>query len=325
MKQFLLMTALASLALDAGAAGYQLTLGPATRNTALPSGSALSYHDGHLYAVGDDAAWRYQLDNHFAILEKQLLLTADPAGNGRIAKKTKPDLEAMATVSLDGRECDIILGSGSKHQTREKGYLLCTGAPSPIERDLAPVYRQLYQAGQLSGKDKLNIEGLAIAGEQAYLFNRGNLGRNLIFAVDSAALVSYLQGKRDNVGRITSHPVQLPAISGIEAGLSGADYWPQQHSLVYTASVEGDAAHGNDGSVLGSFTGVIPLAKLEPGKPLDLRQSAIPLLREGLRVPTKVESIAITSSTATQIEGIFVSDNDNGSSEFFHFTLQQSP
>ncbi|QLG89462.1 hypothetical protein HQ393_15100 [Chitinibacter bivalviorum] len=323
LKHILAAALSATLALHAHAnESYQLELGASNLNQDLPSASGMAYRNGFFYAVGDDAQWLFELDQNFHITDKQLIKAYPLDPNGRINKKVKPDFEAMAQFRQGKQTWSMVLGSGSKAVIREVGFLLSSDRISKHERNLLSLYTQLKMAAGIS---ELNIEGLVLSGSKAYILNRGNGGGNLVFAVKQNELIDYMFGKLDGFSKIETFKVKLPQVAGFEAGLSGGDYWAKNNSLVYTASVEATGDSYNDGQILGSFIGVIPLGKLKAGEVMDLTPTSVPLLdANGRVVITKAESLAITSSEEDEIKGAIASDNDNGTSEFFRFKLEKN-
>ncbi|WP_434341140.1 DUF6929 family protein [Motilimonas cestriensis] len=301
-----------------------LELGPSVLNTELSSASGLVSHGKALYAVGDDSPWLFKLNQRFNIKDKHLIKDYPMTEDGRIVKAVKPDYEAMAMVEHELKDWFLVLGSGSKAEVREWGYMIAKNTKQQIETSLAPLYAQLYQAGGFSGDQELNIEGLAIAKDKAFIFNRGNSGGNLIFMLDKAELVDYMVGKTTQVTELKTFNVTLPTVAGFEAGLSGGEFWVEGKSLVYTASVEATGDAYNDGEILGSFIGLIPLKAFKKEQQnIDLTATSVPLLNEiGEPIITKVESIAIVESDKEEISGALVSDNDDGTSEFFSFELE---
>jgi len=289
----------------------------------LPSGSGMSWHEGRYFVVGDDSPWLCTLDRQFTLTGRSLLESHPVEADGRIAKDRKPDYEAMATVAWQGSTWNLILGSGSKAQTRETGLLVATdGKSKPIVADMSALYRDLAALAGFKPGLLVNIEAVAIAYDRVFLFNRGNAGRNMLFAMPLVEFMGYMQGERQKVERVALHEATLPRLNGHEAGFSGADYWPEIDSLVYSASVEGSDNAYDDGAVLGSYLGLIPLAGLKEGAALDLGRSARLLTRQGAAIRTKVESIALKQTSAGHATGALVSDNDDGSSEFFDIVLR---
>ena len=137
--------------------------------------------------------------------------------------------------------------------------------------------------------------------------------------------MAYMSGATRRIQNIETHEAQLPRWKGVEAGFSGADYWPEIRCLVYSASVERSSNAVDDGSVLGSYLGLIPLSVLKDNARLNLTQSAQILSRNNVPVATKVESVVLTHTERHRATGALVSDNDDGSSEFFDLVLTLSP
>jgi hypothetical protein len=161
--------------------------------------------------------------------------------------------------------------------------------------------------------------------DDAYFFNRGNADRNILFKVALGDLMANMTGEADKIADIRLHEANLPRLKGTEAGFSGADYWPELDSLVYSASVEGADNAYDDGEVLGSYLGLIPLSTLKDGKTLDLTLSAKRLAKDGAAIKTKVESVALRQTGGRRATAGLVSDNDTGSSEFFDVVLASNP
>ncbi len=295
--------------------------GPVVRKE-LPSGSGMTWHAGRFFVVGDDSPYLFTLDRKFAIVDKTLLQDYPLKPNGRIAKDVKPDHEAMATVAWNGAAWHLILGSGSKPGTREVGRLVPAGGGSVSHvRDMAGLYRRFAALAGFEAGQAVNIEAVAVARDAVYFFNRGNAGQNILFKVALADLMAYMTGHAASIADVRRYELRLPRLHGREAGLSGADHWPEIDSLVYTASVEGTDNAYDDGAVLGSFVGLIPLSELDEGSPLDLSRSARRLSKGGAPLKTKVESIALTHTGQRRATAALVSDNDDGASEFFDVVL----
>lgn len=318
------LTILLLLALLAGPAqAHELAVRvqSATVHDEIPSGSGMTWHGGRHFVVGDDSSTLFTLDRRFRITDRTPLQRAESAG-GRIAKLLKPDYEAMALVTWEGSVWNLILGSGSLKGSRETGLMVnVDGKHAPHVRDMAALYRDFAAPAGFDAGAIVNIEAVAVGGDKAYLFNRGNAGRNLLFKVALADLLAYMTGKAERIADIRLHEARLPRLNGREAGFSGADYWPEIDSLVYSASVEDTDSAFDDGAVLGSYLGLIPVAGLTDGAALDLRQSARLLRRNGAPLKTKVESVALTHTEAQRATASLVSDNDDGHSTFFDVVL----
>lgn len=186
---------------------------------------------------------------------------------------------------------------------------------------MATLYRDFAALARFNAGQAVNIEAVAVTRDDAYFFNRGNAERNILFKVALHNLMAYMIGQADKIADISLYEARLPRLNGTEAGFSGADYWPELDSLVYSASVEGADNAYNDGEVQGSYLGLIPLATLKDGATLDLTRSAKRLLKDGAAIKTKVESVALRHTGPRHATAGLVSDNDTGSSEFFNVVL----
>lgn len=312
-----------SSALAFSAQATSLSVSEPLLNTTFPSASGVVIDGTTLYAVGDDSPWLYNMDLDFNIISQDLIKHYPVGDNGRILKKVKPDFEAMESFTVNGRPALVLLGSGSKQDIREWAYVISKDKGVKIERSLVALYEQLYRASKFSGKQELNIEGLAISEDTVYIFNRGNGGSNIIFSLTAAEFEDYLLGKQDKIDSLRTYHVSLPNVQGFEAGLSGGTYWEETDSLVFTASVEATGDAYNDGEILGSFVGHFEVGQLSETKTLDLSPYAQSIDKNGKPVITKVESVSIKVSTPESIEGALASDNDDGTSEFFSFSLHK--
>ena len=292
-----------------------------TLNKNLPSASGVVVINQKIFAVGDDSPWLYQLSPEFTIVEKDLIKEYPVRENGRIVKKVKPDFEALDNIEVSGKPSFVMLGSGSKLDVREWAFVISQDKQLKIERSLKPLYKNLRNAADYSAEQEINVEGLATSDDSAFILNRGNGGSNVIFELDLETFQKYLAGSVDQVNDIKAYHVNLPVVEGFEAGLSGAAYWEETESLVITASIEATGDAYNDGEILGSYVGIVELDELSSRKNVDLSANLIPLLEDNKRVITKLESVAFTSQSDKHVSGVIASDNDDGTSEFFDFTL----
>lgn len=289
-----------------------------------PSVSGTAVDNQNVFLVGDDFPWLYTVGETLKFKHKELIKDFPVNQDGRINKDDKPDFEAMEMMNINGHPSLVIIGSGSKDKTRELAYVIREDNYSKIETSLKPLYEQLYQAGMFkTGDEGINIEGIASSDSCVYILNRGNGGKNIIFTLPKKEFEQYLLGKTQKVNNIIAYPVQLPVVDGFEAGLSGATYDATTESLLFTASVEATYDTINDGKILGSFVGSLPVSHLVKDRPLDLTGYSQPLNRNGKPIITKVESISILSADDRKIKCLLASDNDNGSSEFFTVLLNR--
>lgn len=316
----------AMLACSSYAADIEILIDGPVVNKDLPSGSGMTWHAEKYFVVGDDSPYLFTLNRKFAITDRSVLQEYPAQRNGRIPKDIKPDYEAMAIVEWNGVPWNLILGSGSEKRTREAGLLVPVhGKSAPHARDMAALYRDFAALARFNAGQAVNIEALAVTLDDAFFFNRGNADRNIIFKVALGDLMAYMTGQTDKIVDIRWHEAKLPRLKGTEAGFSGADYWPELDSLVYSASIEGADNAYDDGEVLGSYLGLIPLSTLKDGVALDLTRSAKRLAKDGAAIKTKVESVALRHTGERRATAGLVSDNDTGSSEFFDVVLTSNP
>lgn len=289
-----------------------------------PSVSGTAVDQQNVFLVGDDFPWLYTVGETLKFKHKELIKNFPINQDGRINKEDKPDFEAMEIMNINGHPSLVIIGSGSKSKTRELAYVIREDNYSKIECSLKSLYEQLYQAGMFKDDDKgINIEGIASSDSDVYILNRGNSGKNIIFTLPKKEFEQYLLGKTKKVENIIAYPVKLPVVDGFEAGLSGATYDAATKSLLFTASVEATHDTINDGKILGSFVGSLPVSHLVKDNTLDLTGYSQLINKNGKPILTKVESISILSADEKKIKCLLASDNDNGSSEFFTVLLNR--
>ncbi|TBL66011.1 DUF6929 family protein [Hafnia paralvei] len=289
-----------------------------------PSVSGTAVDQQNVFLVGDDFPWLYTVGETLKFKHKELIKNFPINQDGRINKEDKPDFEAMEIMNINGHPSLVIIGSGSKDETRELAYVIREDNYSKIEFSLKSLYEQLYQAGMFKDDGEgINIEGIASGDSDVYILNRGNGGKNIIFTLPKKEFEQYLLGKIQKVKNIIAYPVKLPVVDGFEAGLSGATYDATTKSLLFTASVEATYDTINDGKILGSFVGSLPVSHLVKENTLDLTGYSQMINKNGKPILTKVESISILSADEKKIKCLLASDNDNGSSEFFTVLLNR--
>lgn len=303
---------------------FTFDIANSTINHNLSSGSGMVVNDGKLMVVGDDSPWLFSVNNDFKINAKTLIDQFPVNKQNRINHKIKPDFESMTMVNYLNKPYYLVMGSGSKAVLREQAYLMPVNGGENQKLSLSNLYAQLHKAAKFTQQEKINIEGIANTGTEIFIFNRGNEGKNAIFTINEKELMDYLEGKAQTLPSLKVYQVQLPKINGVQACFSGADYWKDTNSMLFTASVEGNNQSSiNDGAIQGSFIGVLPLKALANKSTLDLTAYSQEIKNNGKAVITKAESIAIENQTNKQANGYIVSDNDNGTSQFFTFTINK--
>ncbi|MDD1781660.1 hypothetical protein LRP49_10685 [Enterovibrio sp. ZSDZ35] len=304
---------------------FDFAIADSTINQNLPSGSAMVVNDDDdIIVSGDDSPWLFNVTPDFTIDDTTLIDTFPVNKDNRIDHKIKPDFEAMTLLNYNNQPYYFVVGSGSKKELRENAYLIPANGGGNIKLSLSNFYADLHKAAGFTDNEKINIEGIANSADETYIFNRGNEGKNAVFMMKTSDMLNYLQGKATTIPSLHVVRAQLPSINGVQACFSGADFWQDGNSLIYTASVEGNNQSSvNDGAIQGSFVGVLPIDALNNQANIDLTQYSQLMQSGGQPLITKAESIAVDQQNADQVSGYVVSDNDNGTSQFFTFTIDQ--
>ncbi len=223
--------------------------------------SGLVVRDGVAHVIADDGERlrRYRLDGG----RLPDVPAADGAPEAPIAKKAKPDLEALLELP-DGRL--LAFGSGSR-PNRERALLFDPRRDSARSLDLAPLYARLR--AELGA---INIEGAARDGDRWVLAHRG-VGRRSASALvwlDGSAAISKLEDALDAAAYQSIVAVALPVLDGIPLTLTDLAVHPAL-GLHFLAAAEATDDPYEDapcaGSVLGCFdTALRPqlIARLRP-------------------------------------------------------------
>ena len=281
--------------------------------TGIASASGIEATSQGLYIIGDNSPFLFKLNSQLEIEEKIKLFPENQKTDSLFEKMAKPDLEALTTADKNGHIL-YAFGSGSKSPERDILIEIDLRKGGEIsEYSLKNFYEDLKAKAQLSS-ETLNIEAAAILGDDIFLFNRG---KNLIVRYSLSDFKKYLEGT-GKIPLFQIFNVQLPEINGISAGFSGASLNEANESIIFTATVEDTSNWIDDGEVLGSFLGVIPLKDLKD----QLRPKYISIGTEGEQLPIKVESVTVLPPfSKTSANLILVTDSDGGISEFLRGTL----
>lgn len=274
----------------------------------LPSASGIEIIGPTAYVIGDDSPFLYLLDAAtLAVLSRVALFKTDAFGTGRIAKATKPDLEAMAALTWpNGQAGVLVLGSGST-PAREVGWFVSVAGSTPQRVDLAPLYAQLR--AHLPAGTVLNLEAAATTETELLLFQRtvGRADAALLFVLPLAAVLHQLAGTtKAELPKPHQLVFELPSIDGCPAGFSGATF--VKGRLFVSASVENTTDAVLDGAVLGSFVGVVDIAAQKA-------TFARLAWADGRPYYGKVEGLAVRQQLPDgQFELLLVTDDDAGGS-----------
>ena len=314
------LTLLLLASAEAFATAPSLDIGAPIVRSGIPSGSGLAQCANAYYGVSDSKGYLYTLDREMRVAETYPLRVERKPGSW-LGRKIDPDFESIACFKAAGEEWLIVLGSGQRPGVSESGHLLLPRKPTHnYRRTMAPLYAQLATSVGRSAMPQLNIEGIAVAGNEVFLFQRGTY----FFRFKLNEFLAYLRNERKSPPSFTTFEVILPKISDSASAFSGAEYWPEAKALTFTASVETKHPDAPKGKRLASALGLIDLDTLRAGAPLDLRPRTVVLKEAERTLHTKAESLLISSSNECRIHGTLVSDNDDGKSVFRAFTLTQN-
>jgi hypothetical protein len=222
-----------------------------------------------------------------------------PAGPGGLRqfdstrgnKKDKLDLEALVSLTVDGRPALLGIGSGSGGTARREHLVLCTfdddGAATVEVFAGSAFYRELARKS-FTG-DERNLEGAVVVGDRLRLFNRGNGAGEARDAVGEVSLTQLLRHLRDPLLHAAPPLQQVQAlhlgdVDGTRLTVTDAAVHPDGRTL-FLAAAEASPNTWDDGEVKGTALGVL-------GK--DGTTTLWPLLDEqGLALTDKVEGIAV--------------------------------
>lgn len=275
--------------------------------TGVQSASALERVGDFYFVVGDDSPNLMRLDLDWNIVGNTRLFAAEIQNGERIAKLSKPDLEAMCSVEWNGRRELLCFGSGSKLPERDICYRVdVTDAETPQNvraASLTPLYHGLRANREIVGQHNLNLEA-ASAQDKLLLLQRGNISTiNAVIEFDFKAFMEFLDGMRA-APDYTFTCYTLPKIQTRCAGFSSAMKFGK--GFLFSASVEDTDNEIDDGATLGSFVGYIEGDDL---------QWVCPVEQDGAAVAVKIEGIAPLSDEMGRPSIAAVTDNDEGASE----------
>lgn len=284
----------------------------------LSSASGLCMYKGQLYVVGDDVPWLFNMDTAMNIQSITQLSPVDSLLNGRTPKELKADFEAMEAVTMGTETYLLVISSGSMTGSRDTAYLLHTGRGTWVKTNIRPIYNHIKALAGMPDDREINIEAVAANEQDIFLFHRGNVSGNLIAVMEKEALLDYMSGSTQQLPGIQIFRFDLPVFGEVSAGFSGACYLAEYDALLFTASLENTGNEVDDGEIMGSYIGLIPLSGLQDGVYVaDL------LKAHGAILPKKLESITLQRPIGQQQFRVFSScDNDDGSSDIFQINIE---
>lgn len=277
-----------------------------------PSGSALSFLNGRIYLMGDDAPQLLTLDEQFNITDSTMMVDTPEK---RISKKIKQDLEAMAAIQRKDSVFLLLVGSGST-AARNFCQVFTPGNKKQQTYDLGTFYTRLKE----EGIKEVNIEGAASIPGGLVLASRGNKSfpwNHLVFTdkdfflhPDSAAFRLVRAGTNSD--------------TAVFNGISGAEYAAGSDKLLLTVSTENTYNSYSDGSIGKSYLWIINdittrkrLTHLNPDRIIDLE-------KEDPRFKGhKIESVCIIKETRKDFELVLAADDDEGETLLFRIVVKK--
>jgi hypothetical protein len=277
-----------------------------------PSGSAISYYDGQLFVVGDDAGKLLVLDSNYT--EVNAITLFDYQGK-RIPKAQKADLETASIVTINGKDNLLILGSAATSE-RERGVLL----PLPLSEQPPKHISFSTFTNRLKtlGIPELNIEGSAVVNDHIVLTNRGNETNAVNHLIVTP---SNFWTSQEDVA-ISLHKLVIPFDLPAFAGVSELCYIPEKDILLVVLSSEATANAYDDGMIGDSYVGWISHASRRINAH-DITLDGIINLSEADPAfkGEKIEGICLASVDGKECLLHLVADNDQGQSKLFYVRL----
>lgn len=273
--------------------------------TEYPSGSTISYFDGHLYLMGDDASKLLILDSSLNQKREIQFFVNDEY---RIQKAEKADIESSEWIIKNNRAKLWLFGSGSLSPQRDSAFCYNPQTQAVDRVDLGGFYKTLHQAGI----PELNIEAAATVKDRLVFGSRGNLANKQNYLIHTSA------GNFPENSSAQIVPINLPD----NAGISGMSYLEELDILLITASTENTTTAYDDGEIGESYLGAIynfseklSDTVIKPNEWLGLSE-----LHPEFAVQ-KIESICTLGSDKSEITAVLVSDNDKGETQLFTVRL----
>lgn len=285
----------------------------------IPSASALEQKGKYFYVAGDDSPFLFRLDTNLQITKHFLIHDKVTPGVDRIPKDEKPDWEAMVNYKWGNSKDLLVFGSGSGENRKRMTRVRFTGKGYEVKSySLKHLYAKMMEQGDIAPED-FNIEGAASWKDHIIFMNRGT---NQLILVPKFAFTRFMKwkGKKQERKklRIDFYDFDLPEIDGVQARFSGGTKVSGEHVLVFCASVERTDSSVDDGEVLGSFVGLIPLKKLKKGEMQIAR-----VTKKGEPYMGKIESVDVLKVGKNKLSLVGVTDDDLGGSTFLYMKMRR--
>ncbi|HVI47523.1 MAG TPA: hypothetical protein VM802_21815 [Chitinophaga sp.] len=279
-----------------------------------PSGSSISFHQGCLYLVGDDANNILVLDTQYHPLRTISLF--DYPGK-RIPKALKPDLETSVIMQKDGHCFLLVLGSASTvNRTRVIRVVLPgEGETHDFARFSSSSYSEdFFRRLENYGITTPNIEAAAVINDQLVLGNRGHNNRQ----ENELIVTSSLLAEDDKDDQLHIFRIIIPASDINFPGISELCYAPEQDLLLATFSSENTSNTYDDGEIGDSYIGWITNAAGKLTAPEIQLDGLLNLsTSDNTFKGQKIEGLCIESVSGNEYNIHLVADDDLGSTMLF--------
>ncbi len=271
----------------------------------VPSASGITKVGNSFYVVGDNSPMLFKLNNRYQIEEEIRLI---PDSEPIMPKKIKEDFEAIETIVWNNQKQILVFGSGSKSPQRDVLYRYFLDNTTRFEKhNLTEFYNHLIDKTILD-KKSINIEGVAVSGNQMILLNRD---KNLVMVFELDDFMNYIT-KGGALPNPKTFQIKLPKLKEMQAEFSGAVFLPNEQKICFTASVENKDNTIDDGAIFGSYVGILDLSKLAN----NYEPTCILIKQNGETPKIKVESVEVLKYSKKQSATlVLVTDSDGGISE----------
>ena len=293
--------------------GLSISINKSVVTDAVSSGSGLAYLNNAAYLVGDDASYIAVMPNTDSNVYTRIAFHTN-GGIGRVEKAIKHDLEAAIIGTIGKQPFLFAFGSGSLSPYRDTMFAIdLKNSSVSFKCSLLPLYKAIKIKAAIK-EHELNIEGAALAGEKLFLFNRGN---NIAIIIAWAEFIKYIQKPMGLIPNFEFQKISLPVINNFSVGISGACAI-NKNEMLFTASLEETHDNIADGTIKGSYIGVLRLNKQNEISLVSLQQFKD---ASGKIILDKLEAIEIIKQQGNSIQALAMADNDDGKSKLFYLDI----
>ena len=275
-----------------------------------PSASAIEYHDGKLYLMGDDATKLLVLDTDLTTVDSIPLISYP---ENRMPKNIKPDLEASALKA----DTLYLFGSGSLPPYRNFAWKFNLKTKNNESLNLEPLFLKAKDLGV----KQINIEGACFVAGKLILTNRGNKGypHNHLIITDEKLL------ENDSSFQVFIIPFAPQKDTASFKGISGLCYASESDQLIITISTEDTRNTHEDGAIGKSYLWIInDISTKITGRTLGTKRVIDLEYLDSRFKGQKIESATVIKETDKLIHLALVAENDDGKSTVFKMSISKT-